>query len=506
MLPPEAASATNQQPAGELAWMSFAGHWGETVTVRDLDGPLGPCYKGDQWDDPQAWGIAQPLDLDLWYDNRLRLDVQGAEADIGIASQRPSASQAVEILPGTAILHSDLAADEVLSAAIKVSPDKRFDLVAQVPSPETSQVNRYLFRSVSAGPTGRADLAIRIGEAPVLFVAGATPSWPNSVETEDALWDAPDVAWMAQSISTLDLVKGLGISWVVGVVPALILLALLYYADRYEKEPARLVLSAFFWGAWPAFVIGLVVVLVFRLPIELWGRDAVEAVRFGVLAPAIEELLKGAVVLFIVYRFRYEIDSVHDGIIYGAAVGLGFAMTANMMSFMGTFLVNGYEELQRKIFVEGFLHGLNHAFYSAIFGAGLAYAALAPKKSRRWAVPLAALLAAIAANGIHKMILRNTTGISLISIGLTWSGALVVFAIMFWSLRQQHTCIERELAGEVPDELRRTLLRPDARAWAEARALRQAGWRGWRHTRTTFQLCAELAFRKAQSAAHPDQR
>jgi hypothetical protein len=59
--------------------------------------------------------------------------------------------------------------------------------------------------------------------------------------------------------------------------------------------------------------------------------------------------------------------------------------------------------------------------------------------------------------------------------------------------------------GEVPDSLRLTLLRPGARAWAEAVALRQRGWRGWRQTRDLFQLSAELAFRKAQRAAHPDQ-
>ena len=49
-------------------------------------------------------------------------------------------------------------------------------------------------------------------------------------------------------------------------------------------------------------------------------------------------------------------------------------MTANMLSYMGGFLMYGFVELQRKIFVEGFLYGLNHAFYTALFGAGLAYA------------------------------------------------------------------------------------------------------------------------------------
>lgn len=101
--------------------------------------------------------------------------------------------------------------------------------------------------------------------------------------------------------------------------------------------------------------------------------------------------------------------------------------------------------------------------------------------------------------------MRNTIGVNLISYGLTWLGALIVLAIMAWSLNQQHRTIQRELVGEVPDTLRITLLKPGARAWAEGEALRQRGWRGWRQTRAIFQLCAELAFRKAQCAAHPDQ-
>ena len=118
---------------------------------------------------------------------------------------------------------------------------------------------------------------------------------------------------------------------------------------------------------------------------------------------------------------------------------------------------------------------------------------------------MAALLFAIAANGLHGVLMRNTLGVNLLSYGLTWLGALIVLAIMFWSLNQQHRTIQRELVGEVPDSLRLTLLRPGARARAEAMALRQRGWRGWRQTRDLFQLSAELAFRKAQRAAHPDQ-
>lgn len=504
VLPEDRPDTDGQPAAGDLAWLDFAGHWGENTAVGGFSGPLGPAFKGEQWDRPYAWGMRQPLDLETWYGNRLRVAVSGAAAEVTLVSNMQISAAAVETLPGLVLLHDDPVPDEVFTANIQASPGQRFDLLAAVPSPETGQVARYLFRSLSVVGAGRAYLAMRAGDVPVLFVEGSSPRWPNTLETADVLWDAPDFVWMAQTASAGELLLGLLLSFLAGVVPAYVCLTLLYCADLYEKEPLRLILAAFFWGAWPAFLIGLAVVVIFRLPIELWGRNAVEAVRVGLLAPVIEELAKGAVVLFIVHRYRSEIDSVHDGIIYGAAVGLGFAMTANMLSFMGAFLVHGFVELQQKILVEGLLHGLNHAFYTAFFGAGLAYTTFTRSRTRRWAVPLAALLVAMAANGLHSLIQRSSIGISPLAIGLTWLGIIAIVGIMAWSLGRQHRCIRRELVGETPDEVRRTLLHPVARAWAEARALITGGWRGWRHTRQIFQLSAELAFRKAQSNAHPD--
>lgn len=502
---PDHRPDAQEEPIAELAWMDYGGRWGEKTAVAGFEGPTGPCFKGDQWDQPYTWGMNQPLDLETWYSNRLQVEATDTPVELDLVSSQEAQTLAVERLNSLVLLHRDLQPDEVFTANIAAPTDQRFDLEAQVPSPQTGMVTRYLFRSVTLTEAGRASLALRAGETPVLFVEGASPRWPDAYDMRDALWDAPDLAWMAPSMPTWDLLKGLALSFALAVVPAYLYLAVLYYADRYEKEPLRLVMSAFFWGAWPAFAIGLAVVLIFRLPIELWGRDAVEAVRMGLLAPVIEELVKGTVLIFIIFRFRREIDSVHDGIIYGAAVGLGFAMTANMLSYMGGFLTHGFVELQRKVFVEGFFYGLNHAFYTALFGAGLAYAVLTPSRTRRWAVPTAALLFAIAANGLHHLLMRNTLGVNLLSYSLTWLGALIVLAIMVWSLSQQHRTIQRELVGEVPDSLRLTLLRPGARARAEAMALRQRGWRGWRQTRDLFQLSAELAFRKAQRAAHPDQ-
>jgi len=64
-----------------LEWLPFRGNWGEVAPHSDFSGPLGPAEKGSQWEQPHAWGMSQPLDLETWYQNRLRVEVRGEGAD-----------------------------------------------------------------------------------------------------------------------------------------------------------------------------------------------------------------------------------------------------------------------------------------------------------------------------------------------------------------------------------------------------------------------------------------
>jgi hypothetical protein len=54
-------------------WLLFRGGWGEWAPQRDFSGPVGPADKGEQWEWPYRWGMAQPPDADTWYANRLRV-------------------------------------------------------------------------------------------------------------------------------------------------------------------------------------------------------------------------------------------------------------------------------------------------------------------------------------------------------------------------------------------------------------------------------------------------
>jgi hypothetical protein len=49
----------------------------------------------------------------------------------------------------------------------------------------------------------------------------------------------------------------------------------------------------------------------------------------SIVAPIVEEFLKGLAVVIVFFIFYKEFDSILDGIIYGGIVGLGFAATEN---------------------------------------------------------------------------------------------------------------------------------------------------------------------------------
>ena len=492
-----------------MEWLLFSGHWGERALQSDFGGPLGPTEKGDQWERPYAWGMAQPLDADTWYANRLRVTVTGEAAQrarVTLRAADGAALPSAETLGNAALLHSDPSPDEVIVADIEVPQDINYGLVATWPDAEASQVTRYHFEDVPPSASGRASLALRAHEPPALIVADGSPEVrPATAEMEAATWDAPDLVWLAGVLPVSDVTRGVVTSLAAGLLPTVLYVGVLYWADRFEKEPGRLLATAFFWGAVPALLVALAVRLFFRLPIDLLGPEAVEAVRAGVFAPLVEEALKGAAILYIATRYRREFDNVLDGIIYGATVGFGFAMTGNTLSYLGAFLLRGFEGLSSVVFVQGVLYGLNHALYSALFGAGLGYARLARKRGARWSIPLAAFVLAVAIHALHKLAMRNALGLNLLTVVATWAGVLVIVAVMVWSLRRQRKCLATELVDEVPEAVYQTLTIRGGRSRAQWQALRGEGVRGWRRERLLQQQCAELAFKKMQHRRRPDE-
>jgi RsiW-degrading membrane proteinase PrsW (M82 family) len=502
---PERETLLNE--AGEyqlLEWLVFSGNWGELAFQGDFGGPKGPADKGDQWEQAYQWGINQPLDSEEWYHNRLRVEVFGEDSDQTtitlLKNQQPLEN--AEQGGNPAILHHDPETSANLTVLIENLPAAPFEILVTWPVPE-EEIIEYTFNI----PRGFSEDSLLVtflqDNSPVLDTPSGETLSPSNTVTSPATWDAPDLVWFAGYLPANQVVLGVLLALAAGILPSLAYAALLYWNDRYEKEPIRLIAAALLWGAIPAVLVSLVAQLFFQLPTDLSGPLAVEALQAGVLTPLIEEILKGSIVVIIAFRFRSEFDNVLDGIIYGAMVGFGYALTGSTISYLGAFLLRGFSGLGASFILEGLFFGLNHAMYTAIFGAGLGYARLSQNRTGKILVPVAAFLLAVIANASHNLVINNLLGLNPLSLAVHWLGVGLIVLVSIWSLRRQRQVIATELAGAIPAYLYKNMLSANLKRISLKEAQKRGGSKEKRRLKQHYQLLAEYAFKKMQHRNFP---
>ena len=487
-----------------LEWLVFTGSWGERAIQGDFGGPIGPADKGEQWEQPYEFGLDQPLDSQIWYGNRLRVEVTGAGADSARVSLLGGRQILVNAEQGSnpAILHQDPPEVAEITARVEGLPAGETEITVISPIPETSAA-QYIFQLAVSAPERPIEISIPASGQPVARTAEGETILPVSTVIVPAIWNAPDLVWFAGYLPAGQVLLGVVLSLAAGILPSLAYAAVLYWNDRYEREPIRLVSAALLWGALPAVAVALVARLFFQLPPSLLGPMAVEALQAGVMTPLIEEGLKGIVVLVIAFRFRREFDNLLDGVIYGAMVGFGYAMTGNTISYLGAFLLRGFDGLGTTLVIEGLLFGLNHAMYTAIFGAGLGYARLAERKSVRILVPVGAFFLAVAANASHSLVVNNLLGVNLLTLAVNWLGIGLVIVVSVWSLRHQRQVLIDELGDEISASELEKLIHPRLKRESLKAARRSGGRKAANRLQQRYQLLAEYAFKKDQHRRFP---
>ncbi len=149
------------------------------------------------------------------------------------------------------------------------------------------------------------------------------------------------------------------------VAPALLLLWLAVAADS-RPEPPRVVLTAVAFGALAALIVGAVETALTEIPVSaspLLGT--IETSFFFVAIP--EETAKIIVIAWIALRSR-DFDEPMDGVVYGTAVGLGFAALENI------FYLAGDADWALLAIMRGLLTVPFHGALGAIAGAYIAMA------------------------------------------------------------------------------------------------------------------------------------
>ena len=78
------------------------------------------------------------------------------------------------------------------------------------------------------------------------------------------------------------------------VAPAVLYSLMVWWLDRYEKEPWGLLAATFIWGAIPAILLSLVAEFTVGIPFsDVFGEAAAELFGGSVVAPVVEESVKG---------------------------------------------------------------------------------------------------------------------------------------------------------------------------------------------------------------------
>ena len=252
------------------------------------------------------------------------------------------------------------------------------------------------------------------------------------------------------------MLEPLFISLILVVVPTIIYVYLIWWCDRYEREPGWLLFTAFVWGAVPAVLLSLVTELTFQGAASLDVQGIANTLwQLVVISPVVEESIKGVALLGLIYFFRSEFDGVLDGIVYGALIGVGFGMTENFLYLVNASL-DGLGMLFDLAFLRSLVFGFNHAYYTAITGAALGFAVWQPTRTRRAAIALAGLALAIAVHMIHNLsttLASDYPALLLLSLLLSWGGVLLLVVIIVLAQRQEQYWISAYLADEVPDIL-----------------------------------------------------
>jgi RsiW-degrading membrane proteinase PrsW (M82 family) len=302
------------------------------------------------------------------------------------------------------------------------------------------------------------------------------------------------------------------VSGLIGYAAALLFASILYWLDRYEKEPLVLLGGVFLWGAVVAAGSAFLINSILGLGIYVFtgSNFATDMATGSIIAPIVEEILKGLAVLGIYLVFRLEFDSVLDGIIYAGVAALGFAATENVYYiYTYGFLHAGWNGLFSMAFIRVILVGWQHPFYTAFFGIGLALARL----NRSWFVriiaPLVGLALAMFTHAFHNTVASILSGFEGLAVGafFDWTGWLFMFGIIIWATRREQQNLKKYLVAEVQaGTLSPALFRSVSSAWLQMFARTAALFTGrYRKTARFFQVCGEYANKRRQYASLGDE-
>jgi RsiW-degrading membrane proteinase PrsW (M82 family) len=251
------------------------------------------------------------------------------------------------------------------------------------------------------------------------------------------------VLWLSQQPSRAPSIFVLALLAATGL--ALPALGFIWWLDRRERETPPVFFGVFIFGMVVSMGLALLIAgpsgngLLQSLgltpadarsfdplgqsamPLSRIASDEILKVAFsrGALPLVLEELLKLLAIVLIMVFLAGEFDSLRDGVVYGALVGLGFLVAETAYSMTDSFLRTGSMAFGQQLAGRFYFLGLNsHTLFAALMGAGFGLARQTSARFMKIAAPVAFLLLALAAHLIHNTVTIGAAGMLSVLLGL----------------------------------------------------------------------------------------
>jgi protease PrsW len=298
------------------------------------------------------------------------------------------------------------------------------------------------------------------------------------------------------------------VSLLFAFVPTFFMAAIIYWLDRYEKEPLVLLGAAFFWGAVIAAGGAFLINTIFGLGIyALTGSgDVADQATASLVAPFVEEGLKGLAVLLVFLFFRTEFDSILDGIIYASITALGFAATENVLYIYGHgYLDGGWSGLWQVVIVRDLIVAWQHPFFTAFTGIGLAIA----RMNRSMLVKIIAVpmgyATSVFTHAFHNSFSALIGGMAGFAVGslIDWFGWFFMALFILFMISRERRLLQDQLREEVASG---TISNAQYRRALSPLTMSLAFLQGGATASRFYQVCGELAHKKEQLLKLGDER
>jgi RsiW-degrading membrane proteinase PrsW (M82 family) len=180
---------------------------------------------------------------------------------------------------------------------------------------------------------------------------------------------------------------GFAIGFVASLFPLAAVLLAVFYIDRWEPEPKRLLGFAFVWGAVVSVAATMLIQPFFSLAVAPASGLDYRTFAVTVQAPVVEEFAKALGLLLLLLFARKHFDGPVDGVVFAFTIAGGFAFTENILYFGRAIAESSTPgtDLAVVFFMRGIMSPFAHAIFTGTTGLILGLAA------RRWHTGLSVL-------------------------------------------------------------------------------------------------------------------